>query len=89
MLRGLYVARLSESAQANLKKARPFAGVRNPVDVTAQMVNQMDLLEMNIDVLFCDDDFGASIMTNSPTEVVRQNRTTCYDVSNTSEWIQE
>ena len=68
---GLDVAPLPESAQAKLKKALPFAGVRNPVDVTAQMGSQMDLLEMNMDVLFSDGDFGASIMTNSPTEVVR------------------
>lgn len=68
---GLDVAPLPESAQAKLKKALPFAGVRNPVDVTAQMVNQMDLLEMNMDVLFGDGDYDGAIIFMSGVGLIK------------------
>ena len=42
----LDVPALPDHAQKKLKEVLPFAGVRNPVDVTAQLVNQIDLLTM-------------------------------------------
>ena len=59
---GLEVPALPEHAQKKLKEVLPFAGVRNPVDVTAQLVNQIDLLETNMDVLFGDGDIDAAII---------------------------
>lgn len=59
---GLDVPALPEAAQKKLKEVLPFAGVRNPVDVTAQLVNQIDLLETNMDVLFGDGDIDAAII---------------------------
>jgi acyl-CoA synthetase (NDP forming) len=48
----------------------PFAGVRNPVDVTAQLVNQIDLLETNMDVLFGDGDIHGAIIFMSTVGLV-------------------
>ncbi len=59
---GLDVPALPDHAQKKLKEVLPFAGVRNPVDVTAQLVNQIDLLETNMDVLFGDGDIDAAII---------------------------
>lgn len=41
---GLEVPPMPEDAQAAMKKLVPFAGPRNPVDVTAQFVNNFDLV---------------------------------------------
>ena len=70
-VQGLDVAPLPESSQAKLKEALPFAGVRNPVDVTAQMVNQIDLLELNMDVLFGEGDYDAAIIFMSGVGLVK------------------
>lgn len=59
---GLEVPALPDHAQKRLKEVLPFAGVRNPVDVTAQLVNQIDLLETNMDVLFGDGDIDGAII---------------------------
>ncbi|MBV1864821.1 MAG: hypothetical protein KUG74_10335 [Rhodobacteraceae bacterium] len=59
------VVALSESTQAKLKEALPFAGIGNPFGARAQIVSQMGLLETNIDVLFGGGDNGAWAMANS------------------------
>ena len=41
---GLDVAPMPEDQQAYLKQLIPFAGVRNPVDITAQALNDMSLI---------------------------------------------
>ena len=41
---GLDVPPMPEDAQAAMKKLVPFAGPRNPVDVTAQFINNFDLV---------------------------------------------
>lgn len=48
---GLDVPELPQKAQAELKALMPFAAVRNPVDTTAQMLNDMNLLKRNTEVL--------------------------------------
>lgn len=48
---GLDVAPMPESAQKILKDLLPFATVVNPVDTTAQALNDMNLLARNIEVI--------------------------------------
>ena len=48
---GLDVARLSDTAQAKVKDVIPFAGSRNPVDITGQAVNQPEILEHCLDIM--------------------------------------
>jgi acyl-CoA synthetase (NDP forming) len=48
---GLDVAPMPEAAQTILKELLPFATVVNPVDTTAQALNDMNLLAKNIEVI--------------------------------------
>ena len=48
---GLEVPALPEAAQKTLKALMPFAAVRNPVDTTAQVTNDMELLKRNLEVM--------------------------------------
>ena len=66
----LDVPALPDHAQRKLKEVLPFAGVRNPVDVTAQLVNQIDLLETNMDVLFGDGEIDGAIIFMSTVGLV-------------------
>jgi acyl-CoA synthetase (NDP forming) len=66
----LDVPALPDHAQKKLKDVLPFAGVRNPVDVTAQLVNQIDLLETNMEVLFGDGKIDGAIIFMSTVGLV-------------------
>jgi len=48
---GLDVAPMPEDAQRRLKEILPFAGTRNPVDMTAQLVNDLTLFEKNFQLM--------------------------------------
>ena len=48
---GLNVARLSEEAQAKIREVIPYAGTRNPVDVTGQAVNEHEILEKCLNIM--------------------------------------
>lgn len=48
---GLEVPKLSEAAQARIREVLPFAGTRNPVDITGQTLNDPSLLEKCLDIL--------------------------------------
>jgi acyl-CoA synthetase (NDP forming) len=48
---GLDVAPMPEDAQRRLKAILPFAGPRNPVDMTAQLVNDLTLFEKNFQLM--------------------------------------
>ncbi len=48
---GLEVPPLPQAAQDELKALMPFAAVRNPVDTTAQALNDMGLLRRNLEVM--------------------------------------
>jgi len=50
-LHGLDVAPVPEATRAKLKEILPFAGVGNPVDVTAEIANDPNLLEKNMAIL--------------------------------------
>jgi acyl-CoA synthetase (NDP forming) len=56
---GLGVPSPSETAQEQLRALLPFAGVRNPVDVTAQVFNDMGLIGKYLRVLLEDGRYDA------------------------------
>ena len=64
----LEVPPLPAAAQAELKDLLPFAGTRNPVDITAQVFNDINLLEHNLDVLlrYCQAGAGAPVSEQEP-----------------------
>jgi acetate---CoA ligase (ADP-forming) len=57
--RGLDVAPMPASAQAALKARLPFAGVRNPIDITGQAFNDPDLLRDNLDFVLAQGGYDA------------------------------
>jgi len=58
---GLDVAPLSEKSQKKLKALTPFAAVRNPVDFTAQVYNDMSLITKNYEIILGDEDYDAIV----------------------------
>ena len=58
---GLDVAPLSESAQQRLKAALPYASPRNPVDITAQAFNRVDLIGDNLGIVFEEEQHDAVV----------------------------
>ncbi len=48
---GLEVPPMPQAAQDKLKALLPFAAVRNPVDVTAQVLNDLTLIGKNLEVM--------------------------------------
>lgn len=58
---GLDVAPMPEAAQKVLKDLLPFATVVNPVDTTAQALNDMNLLARNIEVILEQGGYDALV----------------------------
>ncbi len=58
---GLDVAPMPLAAQAKLQALLPFATVVNPVDTTAQALNDMSLLARNLEVILEDGGYDALI----------------------------
>ena len=58
---GLDVAPLSESAQTRLKAALPYASPRNPVDITAQAFNRVELIGDNLGIVFEEEQHDAVV----------------------------
>ena len=56
---GLDVAPMPAGAQKKLKELLPFASVENPVDTTAQALNDMSLLARNMEVILEDGGYDA------------------------------
>ena len=59
---GLDVARLSEAAQAKIRDIIPFAGTRNPVDITGQAVNQPEILEHCLNIMIEEGEYDVIIV---------------------------
>ncbi len=59
--RGLDVAPLPDEVQRKFKELIPFAGVRNPLDMTAQVVSDMTLFEQALDLVITGTDFGSVV----------------------------
>lgn len=58
---GLDVAPMSDRAQARLKARLPYASPRNPVDITAQAFNDLDLIRSNLDVILEEGAYDAIV----------------------------
>ena len=58
---GLDVAPMSGRAQARLRKRLPYASPRNPVDVTAQAFNDLDLIRSNLDIMLEEEAYDAIV----------------------------
>ncbi|MGO4705958.1 acetate--CoA ligase family protein [Microvirga sp. 2MCAF38] len=58
---GLDVAPMPLAAQKKLKELLPFASVENPVDTTAQALNDMNLLAKNLEVILDEGGYDALI----------------------------
>ena len=58
---GLDLAPLSESAQTRLKAALPYASPRNPVDITAQAFNRVELIGGNLGIVFEEEQHDAVV----------------------------
>lgn len=67
----LDVTPLPENAQRTLKELLPFAGVRNPIDITAQAFNDVSLLKSNMRVVLEDGGYDAvlAFFTSVPGSV--------------------
>lgn len=65
---GLDVAPMPEPAQAELLEALPYASPRNPVDVTAQAVSEMELLTQAVTAMIARGgyDMSAGILGTGP-----------------------
>lgn len=59
---GLDLPPLPDTAQARLRELVPFAGTRNPLDVTAQFINNPDLVEPMLDGLLVDGGYASAIL---------------------------
>lgn len=53
--RGLDIAPLAEEAQADIRKLVPFAGTRNPIDITGQVAADVGLLESAVGTVARND----------------------------------
>ena len=58
---GLDVTPMSDRAQARLKAQLPYASPRNPVDITAQAFNNLDLIRSNLDVMLAEGAYDAIV----------------------------
>jgi acyl-CoA synthetase (NDP forming) len=56
---GLDVPALPAEAQRRLKKLLPYAAPRNPVDITAQALDDMSLAQRNLEIMLETGDFDA------------------------------
>jgi acyl-CoA synthetase (NDP forming) len=58
---GLDVAPMPDDAQRRLKELLPFCGPRNPVDMTAQLVNDLSLFERNFQLMLEDGGYDTVV----------------------------
>ncbi len=58
---GLELPPLPKATQKRMRQLVPFAGTRNPLDVTAQFINDTSLMKPMYEALMDDGGYGASI----------------------------
>lgn len=62
---GLDPVPLSEAAQDRIRQIVPFAGARNPVDVTGQMLGNLGGFGAMVEVVLAEHDFGTIVGFNA------------------------
>ncbi len=58
---GLDVAPMKEESQRKLKEMLPFSAVRNPIDFTAQVYNDLSLITKNFEVILGEGEYDAVV----------------------------
>lgn len=59
--RGLDVAPLPEASQEKIRQLVPFAAARNPIDITAQVLNDFTLLDRAIDIALDEGGYASLV----------------------------
>jgi len=77
---GLDVAPLPKATQKKLKELIPFAGVNNPVDFTAQALNDPKLMEANIEMTIEEADFDSHIVYLAGVPASPFTRDACREI---------
>lgn len=77
---GLDVAPLPGPTQKKLKKLIPFAGTNNPVDFTAQALNQPDLMVKNISLTIDEADYDSHVIFMTAVPASPFMRESCADL---------
>ncbi len=69
---GLEMPPMPEDAQRRLKALVPFCGPRNPVDMTAQLVNDLSLFGRNFEIMLDEGDYDLVIVFLSTIGVAKE-----------------
>ena len=77
---GLEVVPLPEATQKKLKDVIPFAGTSNPVDFTAQALNEPDLMLQNISLTVEEADYDSHIIFMTAVPASPFSRDVCADL---------
>ena len=77
---GLDAVPLPISTQKKLKELIPFAGVTNPVDFTAQALNDPSLMEANISLTIDEADFDSHIVYLASIPASPFTRSSCKQI---------
>src|SRR5690606_19929569 len=77
---GLEVTPLPKETQRKLKEIIPFAGVGNPVDFTAQALNQPSLMKANVELTIDEADFDSHIVYLSSVASSPFTRDVCIEL---------
>jgi acyl-CoA synthetase (NDP forming) len=59
---GLPVPEMPAPVQAKLKALIPYAAVRNPVDTTAQFLNDLSLVQANLEIILAEGGYDALVI---------------------------
>lgn len=59
--RGLVIPPMPDAAQAKLKALVPFASPRNPIDLTAQPFNDIDLVRRNLEIMVAEGGYDSIV----------------------------
>ncbi|MCP6151414.1 hypothetical protein NL425_27060, partial [Klebsiella pneumoniae] len=62
---GLDPAPLGPEAQDRIRAIVPFAGTRNPVDVTGQMIGDLGRFAEMVEVVLAEHDYGSIVCFNA------------------------
>ena len=80
---GLDVAPLPEPTQKKLKTLIPFAGTNNPVDFTAQALNEPELMVKNISLTVDEADYDSHIIFMTSVPATPFMKDSCADIFKT------
>lgn len=80
---GLEVALLPQPVQDKLKALIPFAGTNNPVDFTAQALNEPDLMLKNIGLTIDEADYDSHIVFMTSVPATPFMKETCAELFRT------